>query len=129
LVLKTVSWERASGALDASFCEDSTPAALGNTLFSSWLQLQQDSNGDGRPASGPATVAAFKKDWGLGPDVQVGWYDNTDGLSTGGDEVNVFDSSDNWVSGVSFGAIAKGQTFDNFAASARGSRIRRRSQR
>jgi uncharacterized protein YjiK len=61
------------------------------------------------------TVAAFKSDWGLGPDVQVGFYSNEDGLSQSGDEVNVYDSGNNLVTGVSFGASENKVSFDNSA--------------
>lgn len=37
------------------------------------------------------TVAAFRTDWSLGPNVQVGYYSDEDGLSQSGDEVNVYD--------------------------------------
>ncbi len=38
------------------------------------------------------TVAAFRSDWGLSSNVQVGWYSDADGLSQSGDEVNVYDA-------------------------------------
>jgi uncharacterized protein YjiK len=61
------------------------------------------------------TVAAFKSDWGLSSNVQVGYYSDTDGLSQSGDEVNVYDEGENLVTAVSFGAAENKVTFDNSA--------------
>ena len=48
---------------------------------------------------------------------QIGTYTGSGvGLSTGGDEVNVFDAAGTHVTGVAFGASTTGQTFDNTAA-------------
>ncbi len=62
-----------------------------------------------------ATVAAFRSDWGLSSIVQVGWYSDADGLSQSGDEVNVYDAGENFVTGVSFGASENKVSFDNSA--------------
>jgi uncharacterized protein YjiK len=61
------------------------------------------------------TVAAFRSDWGLSSNVQVGWYSDADGLSQSGDEVNVYDAGENFVTGVSFGASENKVSFDNSA--------------
>jgi len=67
-------------------------------------------------ATTPAqTVASFRSDWGLAPSVQVGFYSDADGLSQSGDEVNVYDSGENFVTGVSFGASENKVSFDNSA--------------
>ena len=67
-------------------------------------------------ATTPAeTVAAFKSDWGLSANVQVGFYSDEDGLSQSGDEVNVYDAGENLVTGVSFGASENKVSFDNSA--------------
>jgi uncharacterized protein YjiK len=67
-------------------------------------------------ATTPAqTVAAFKSDWGLSSNVQVGYYSDSDGLSQSGDEVNVYDAGENFVTGVSFGASENQVSFDNSA--------------
>jgi uncharacterized protein YjiK len=62
-----------------------------------------------------ATLTAFKSDWGLASNVQVGWYSDADGLSQSGDEVNVYDAGENFVTGVSFGASENKVSFDNSA--------------
>jgi uncharacterized protein YjiK len=61
------------------------------------------------------TVAAFKSDWGLGANAQVGFYSDADGLSQSGDEVNVYDAGETLVTGVSFGASENKVSFDNSA--------------
>ncbi len=61
------------------------------------------------------TVAAFKSAWGLSSTAQVGWYSDEDGLSQSGDEVNVYDAGENFVTGVSFGASEDKVSFDNSA--------------
>ncbi len=62
-----------------------------------------------------ATVAAFRSDWGLSSNVRVGWYSDGDGLSQSGDEANVYDAGENFVTGVSFGASENKVSFDNSA--------------
>jgi uncharacterized protein YjiK len=67
-----------------------------------------------------STAAAFESAW-FGGSVpagfQIGTYSGDGvGLSTGGDQVNVFDGNDAQVTGVAFGASTSGQTFDNSAA-------------
>ena len=70
---------------------------------------------------GTATTAeAFETAW-FGTNVpagfQIGHYSgDSGGLSTGGDQVNVFDALGNKVTGVAFGTSTSGQTFDNAAA-------------
>jgi uncharacterized protein YjiK len=71
-----------------------------------------------------ATANAFKADWFASPTplpagFKIGWMPNGPGLSTGGDQVNVYDSTGAKVSGVEFGASpgsAPFGTFDNTAA-------------
>jgi uncharacterized protein YjiK len=65
------------------------------------------------------TVAAFEASW-FGGSVpagfEIGTYSGSGvGLSSGGDEVNVFDAGGEPVTGVSFGAGTDGVTFDNAA--------------
>jgi uncharacterized protein YjiK len=65
---------------------------------------------------------------------QIGTYNRAGvGLSTGGDQVNIFDGAGNHVTGVAFGASTTGQTFDNSAAlgsaSGRQNRLHGRGQR
>ena len=63
-------------------------------------------------------------------DVHVGWYSDTDGLSQSGDEVNIYDASQNLVTGVSFGASENKVSFDNLAGSpARSLLVQRRRRR
>jgi uncharacterized protein YjiK len=70
------------------------------------------------------TANEFKTDWFSAPNSQpagsqVGWVPNAQGLSTGGDQVNIYDSTGAKVSGVEFGAspsAAPFGTFDNTAA-------------
>jgi hypothetical protein len=62
---------------------------------------------------------AFKAAW-FGVNVPAGFamgnYGGSGiGLSSGGDEVNIFDSAGNRITGVSFAAATLGTTFDNFA--------------
>jgi hypothetical protein len=66
---------------------------------------------------GTATTAtAFKTAWGLGSSVQVGYYSGSGvGLSTAGDAVTIFDSSNAVVTAVSFGAATNYKSFDNAA--------------
>ena len=45
----------------------------------------------------------------------MGWYSDGDGLSQSGDEVNVYDAGENFVTGVSFGASENKVSFDNSA--------------
>ncbi|MFT4049630.1 MAG: lamin tail domain-containing protein [Solirubrobacterales bacterium] len=48
---------------------------------------------------------------------QIGYYSGSSiGLSTGGDQVNIYDNAGNKQTGVAFGASTAGQTFDNTAA-------------
>jgi uncharacterized protein YjiK len=67
-----------------------------------------------------ATAEAFVSAWfgGTPPaGFEVGTYSGSGvGLSTGGDQVNLFDGAGNHVTGVAFGASTTGQTFDNTAA-------------
>src|SRR5262249_30282563 len=65
-------------------------------------------------------VTAFEAAWfGGSPPAgfQIGTYTGSGvGLSTGGDQVNVFDGSGAHVAGIAFGTSTTGQTFDNTAA-------------
>jgi uncharacterized protein YjiK len=67
----------------------------------------------------PSVVAAFEADWfagGLPSGVQIGYYESEDGLSTGGDQVFVYNSLDQTMAGVEFGAspgTAPFTTFEN----------------
>jgi hypothetical protein len=64
-------------------------------------------------------VAAFEASWfpgGTPAGTQIGHYENGQGLSTGGDQVNIFDASANRLAGVIFGASTTGVSFDNTAA-------------
>jgi uncharacterized protein YjiK len=65
-------------------------------------------------------IAGFETAWfGGSPPAgfQIGTYEGGGvGLSTSGDQVNIFDSLDNHLTGVAFGASTTGQTFDNSAA-------------
>ncbi|WP_017655606.1 SdiA-regulated domain-containing protein [Fortiea contorta] len=66
-----------------------------------------------------STVSAFKSAW-FGNNVPsgftIGTYSGAGiGLSTGGDEVNLFDAAGNRITGVSFGTSTTGFTFDNKA--------------
>ena len=67
---------------------------------------------------GPAQVTAFKAAW-FGANVpagfQMGYYSGSGvGLSTGGDQVNIFaPGATTHLTGVSFGAATSGKTFDN----------------
>ena len=65
-------------------------------------------------------VSAFESAWFAGSPpagFQIGTYSGSGvGLSTGGDEVNVFDGTGAHVTGVAFGTSTTGQTFDNSAA-------------
>jgi hypothetical protein len=69
----------------------------------------------------PTTAAAFRNLWfGATPPrvTQIGSYSGSGvGLSSGGDEVNLFDGAGNMVTGVGFGASPTGPfaTFDNHA--------------
>jgi len=70
---------------------------------------------------GDATKAdAFTTAWfgsSVPPGFQIGTYGGSGiGLSTGGDQVNVFDGGGTHVAGVAFGNSTSGQTFDNSAA-------------
>jgi uncharacterized protein YjiK len=70
------------------------------------------------------TANEFKTDWFSSPNSQpagsqVGWVPDAQGLSTGGDQVNIYDSTGAKVSGVEFGAsptAAPFGTFDNTGA-------------
>ncbi|WP_320669989.1 SdiA-regulated domain-containing protein [Patulibacter defluvii] len=66
-----------------------------------------------------ATVAAFKSAWfGASPPagLRVGSYSGSGiGLSTSGDQVNVFDAEGTRLTGVGFGPATTGRTFDNAA--------------
>jgi uncharacterized protein YjiK len=69
---------------------------------------------------GTATTAAALKTAWFGPDapagLQVGSYTGSGvGLGAGGDQVNVYDTGGNPVTGVAFGAATTGVTFDNHA--------------
>jgi hypothetical protein len=72
---------------------------------------------------GTATTAAALTSYWFGTDVpaglKVGYYSGSGvGLSTGGDQVNLFDKAGNAVAGVRFGAATSGRTFDNAAGDA-----------
>ncbi|HEY4095426.1 MAG TPA: SdiA-regulated domain-containing protein [Baekduia sp.] len=65
-----------------------------------------------------STIPAFKTAWfGSNPPagLTMGYYNDSLGLSTGGDEVNIFDALGNAVTGVKFGGSTSGRTFDNAA--------------
>ena len=71
-------------------------------------------------ASNTATVIAnFKSAWfgtNVPANLQVGSYTGSGaGLSTGGDEVNLFDASGNLKSNVTFGVATTNKTFNNAA--------------
>jgi uncharacterized protein YjiK len=80
-------------------------------------------NGDeeGHASAGEANIAKFIADWfpvAAPMGFQIGWLPEV-GLSTGGDQVNIYDSTGAKVSGVAFGASpgsAPFGTFDNTAA-------------
>lgn len=59
------------------------------------------------------TEQDFRDWWGINSSVQVILYGPLSGigLSSGGDQVNLWDTSDTLVDGVSFGAATKGTTF------------------
>jgi hypothetical protein len=62
--------------------------------------------------------AAFQTAWGanLPSNLTLGFYGGSGvGLSSGGDAVNLFDSSGDAMASVDFGASTLGQTFDNSA--------------
>jgi uncharacterized protein YjiK len=65
-------------------------------------------------------VSAFETAWFAGSPpagFQIGTYSGSGvGLSTGGDQVNVFDGTGAHVTGVAFGTSTTGQTFDNSVA-------------
>jgi len=67
-----------------------------------------------------AKATAFTGFWfpgGAPAGFQIGTYSGSGvGLSTGGDQVNVFDGAGNHLTGIAFGASTSGQTFDNSAA-------------
>ena len=67
-----------------------------------------------------STAEAFKTAWfGGSPPAgfKIGFYSGSGvGLSTGGDQVNIFNAGESRVTGVAFGASTTGQTFDNTAA-------------
>lgn len=70
---------------------------------------------------GDATkAAAFTAYWfpgGAPAGFQIGYYSGSSiGLSSGGDQVNVFDNAGTKQAGVSFGTSTTGLTFDNTAA-------------
>lgn len=67
--------------------------------------------------TGCASIAGFRAYWGSPvAGVQIGTYSGSGvGLSTGGDAVNVFDSSGTVLARVDFGASTVGRTFDNAA--------------
>jgi hypothetical protein len=67
--------------------------------------------------AGCAAIAGFQSYWGSPvAGVQIGTYTGSGvGLSTGGDAVNVFDSSGTVLARVDFGASTVGRTFDNAA--------------
>ena len=70
---------------------------------------------------GDATTAtAFVNAWsgGTAPaGFQIGTYGGSGiGLSTGGDQLNVFDALGDKMTGVAFGSATSGRTFDNTAA-------------
>ena len=62
----------------------------------------------------PLTMQGFKDWWapGLGSSAQIGTYSGAGvGLSSGGDGVNIFDSTGTQIDGVAFGAATTGTTF------------------
>jgi hypothetical protein len=64
--------------------------------------------------STPLTVQGFRDWWGLGSSPQIGYYLGSGAgvsLSASGDEVNLYDSSNAVVNGVSFGTATTGVTF------------------
>jgi uncharacterized protein YjiK len=74
-----------------------------------------------------ATASALTSYW-FGTDVpaglKVGYYSGSGvGLSTGGDQVNLFDRAGNQVAGVRFGTATSGRTFDNAAGDATVTRL------
>jgi uncharacterized protein YjiK len=66
----------------------------------------------------PAKTAEFEANWfpgGVPSGFLIGGYEGASGLSTGGDQVNVFDATGTKVTGVAFGAPTGTATFDNAA--------------
>jgi hypothetical protein len=75
---------------------------------------------------GDATkAAAFTAFWfpgGAPAGFQIGYYSGSSiGLSSGGDQVNIFDNAGTKQAGVAFGASTTGKSFDNTAAVGSGS--------
>lgn len=68
----------------------------------------------------PAAIDPFKAAWfpgGVPAGFKIGSYTGGGiGLSTDGDQINVFDGLGNRLTGVAFGASTTGKTFDNSAA-------------
>jgi uncharacterized protein YjiK len=68
----------------------------------------------------PAEIPAFESTWfpgGVPSGLPIGGYAGASGLSTGGDQVNLFDGTAAKVTGVAFGAVPPAKaTFDNAAA-------------
>jgi hypothetical protein len=66
----------------------------------------------------PAQISAFESAWypgGVPSGFLIGGYAGAGGLSSGGDQVNVFDAGEEKVTGVTFGAATLGITLDNAA--------------
>jgi uncharacterized protein YjiK len=66
---------------------------------------------------GPSVVEGFESDWfpgGVPSGVQIGYYETEDGLSTGGDQVNVYNALGQHVAGVEFGASPGSAPFTTF---------------
>jgi hypothetical protein len=68
-------------------------------------------------AAGCAAINGFRNYWGAPvAGLQIGTYSGAGvGLGTGGDAVNIFDSTGQVLARVSFGASTVGRTFDNSA--------------
>jgi uncharacterized protein YjiK len=65
-------------------------------------------------------VTVFESAWfpvGAAAGFQIGTFSGSGvGLSTGGDQVNIFDGTGSHVTGIAFGTSVSGQTFDNSSA-------------
>jgi uncharacterized protein YjiK len=68
----------------------------------------------------PAKITAFEAVWfpgGAPSGFLIGGYEGAKGLSSGGDQVNIFGAAAEKITGVAFGATTSAATLDNAAAS------------
>jgi uncharacterized protein YjiK len=66
----------------------------------------------------PAEISAFEAAWfpdGVPSGFLVGGYEGAKGLSTGGDQVNIFGAAEEKITGVAFGVATSKVSFDNAA--------------